>query len=72
MEIAYTKHSDYDLPDLVLPKEEPATYGCFGRMRSNSKISAVPVPSRVGPVDKIKNSAETRSGPGRIVNLKIE
>ena len=25
-----------------------------------------------GPVDKIKNSAETRSGPGRIVNLKIE
>lgn len=28
--------------------------------------------SRIGPVDKSKNSAETRSGSGRIVNLEIE
>ena len=42
MEITYTKHGDYYLPDLALPEEEPATYGRFGRMRSNSKISAVP------------------------------
>lgn len=33
MEITYTKHGDYYLPDLTLPKEEPATYGRFGRMR---------------------------------------
>lgn len=25
-----------------------------------------------GPVDKSKNSAETRSGPGRIINLETE
>ena len=30
------------------------------------------VVSRVGPVDKSKNSAETHSGPSRIVNLEIE
>lgn len=33
MEITYTKHGGYYLPDLTLPKEEPATYGRFGRMR---------------------------------------
>ena len=33
MEITYTKHGDYYLPDLALPEEEPATYGRFGRMR---------------------------------------
>ena len=33
MEITYTKHGDYYLPDLALPEEEPATYGRFSRMR---------------------------------------
>ena len=33
MEITYTKYGDYYLPDLAVPEEEPATYGCFGRMR---------------------------------------
>ena len=33
MEITYSKHGDYYLPDLLLSKEEPATYGRFGRMR---------------------------------------
>lgn len=33
MEITYTKHGDYYLPDLALLEEEPATYGRFGRMR---------------------------------------
>lgn len=33
MEITYSKYGDYYLPDLVLSKEEPATYGRFGRMR---------------------------------------
>ena len=33
MEITYSKHGDYYLPDLVLSEEEPATYGRFGRMR---------------------------------------
>lgn len=33
MEITYTKHGDYYLPDLVLPEQEPATYGHFSRMR---------------------------------------
>ena len=33
MEITYTKHGDYYLPDLTLPEEKPATYGRFGRMR---------------------------------------
>ena len=33
MEITYTKHGDYYLPDLAVPEEEPATYGHFGRMR---------------------------------------
>ena len=32
----------------------------------------VQVPSRFGPVDKSKNSAEPCSGPGRIVNWEIE
>ncbi len=35
MELTYSKHGDYDSPDLVLPNEEPATYGRFGRMRLN-------------------------------------
>ena len=30
------------------------------------------VVSSIGPVDKSKNSAETRSGPSRIVNWKTE
>ena len=33
MEITYSKYGDYYLPDLAVPKEEPATYGRFGRMR---------------------------------------
>ena len=33
MEITYTKHGDYYLPDLALPEEEPATYGRFSRRR---------------------------------------
>ena len=33
MDITYSKYGDYYLPDLVLSKEEPATYGRFGRMR---------------------------------------
>ena len=33
MEITYSKYEDYYLPDLAVPKEEPATYGRFGRMR---------------------------------------
>lgn len=33
MEITYTKCGDHYLEDLVLPKEESATYGRFGRMR---------------------------------------
>lgn len=32
MEITYSKYGDYYLPDLAVPKEEPATYGRFGRM----------------------------------------
>ena len=33
MEITYSKYGDYYLPDLAVPKEEPATYGRFDRMR---------------------------------------
>lgn len=33
MEITYTKHGDYYLPDLTLPKEEPGDIRRFGRMR---------------------------------------
>ena len=33
MEITYSKYEHYYLPDLVASKEEPATYGRFGRMR---------------------------------------
>lgn len=33
MEITYSKYGDYYLPNLALSKEEPATYGRFGRMR---------------------------------------
>ena len=33
MEITYSKYGDYYLPNLAVPKEEPATYGHFGRMR---------------------------------------
>lgn len=33
MDITYTQHGDFMLPDLVLPKEEPPTYGKYGRMR---------------------------------------
>ena len=33
MEITYSKYGDFYLPDLAVSKEEPATYGRFGRMR---------------------------------------
>ena len=33
MEITYSKHGDYFLPDLAVSQDESATYGCFGRMR---------------------------------------
>lgn len=33
MKITYSKYGDYYLPDLSVSKEEPATYGRFGRMR---------------------------------------
>ena len=33
MKITYTKYDDYYLPALLMPTEEPATYGRFGRMR---------------------------------------
>ena len=33
METTYSKYEHYYLPDLVASKEEPATYGRFGRMR---------------------------------------
>lgn len=33
MEITYSKYRDYYLPDLAVSQKEPATYGCFGRMR---------------------------------------
>ena len=33
MEITYSKHGNYHLPNLVLSEEEPATYGRFGRIR---------------------------------------
>lgn len=33
MEITYTLHGDYLLPDLVLPKQEHFTYGKYGMLR---------------------------------------
>ncbi len=33
MEITYNKYGDFYLPDLAVSKEEPTTYGRFGRMR---------------------------------------
>lgn len=33
MEITYTKYDDYYLPALLMPTEEAATYGRFGRIR---------------------------------------
>ena len=33
MEITYSKYGDFYLADLAVSKEEPATYGRFGRMR---------------------------------------
>ena len=41
-------------------------------MYNKGPVDKSKVLSRIGPVDKSKNSTETRSGPGRIVNLKIE
>lgn len=31
--LSYTLHGDYYLPDLVLPEEEPVTYGKYGLLR---------------------------------------
>lgn len=31
--LSYTLHGDYYLPDLVLPEEEPGTYGKYGMLR---------------------------------------
>ena len=31
--LSYTLHGDYYLPDLVLPEEEPVTYGKYGMLR---------------------------------------
>lgn len=33
MEITYSEHGGFMLPDLLLPKEETPTYGKYGRMR---------------------------------------
>lgn len=33
MEITYRKHGDFYVPTLLLPKEDAAIYGRFGRMR---------------------------------------
>ena len=33
MEITYRVNENFYVPNLFMPKEEPATYGCFGRMR---------------------------------------
>lgn len=33
MEITYSKHDDYYIPNLVVSQKEAATYGRFGRMR---------------------------------------
>lgn len=33
MEISYRKHGDFYVPNLLMPEEEPVTYGRFGRMR---------------------------------------
>ena len=33
MEITYRMHGDFYVPNLLMPEEEPATYGRFGRMR---------------------------------------
>lgn len=33
MEITYTQHGDYLLPDLLLPREETASYGKYGQLR---------------------------------------
>lgn len=41
-------------------------------LSSDDKGEAGWEPSRVGLVDKSKNSAETYSGPGRTENLEIE
>jgi hypothetical protein len=32
MEITYTQHGDFMLPDLLLPKEETPTFGKYGRL----------------------------------------
>ena len=33
MEITYRENENFYVPNLLMPEEEPATYGCFGRMR---------------------------------------
>ena len=33
MEITYRENENFYVPNLLMPEEEPATYGRFGRMR---------------------------------------
>ena len=33
MEITYTNHEGFCLPDLTLPRKEDATFGCYGHLR---------------------------------------
>ena len=33
MKITYRENENFYVPNLFMPKEEPATYGRFGRMR---------------------------------------
>ena len=33
MEITYRENENFYVPNLLMPREEPATYGHFGRMR---------------------------------------
>ena len=62
---------------LIKSKTDELTFASaipFGDSDCRKEMRGKPwrVPSRVGPVDKSKNSAETRSGPGRIINLETE
>lgn len=33
MEITYTNHEGFCLPNLTLPRKEDASFGCYGRLR---------------------------------------
>lgn len=35
MELTYTQHGNFSLPDLVVPHEEPRHYGKYGTIRKN-------------------------------------